>query len=74
MIAFSEGWLLSLVLLSSIPSTVISAGFMTVMVTKLMSKGQAAYSVGAAVVEQTITCIKTVRIYSVFMFSKGLFA
>ncbi|KVH89702.1 AAA+ ATPase domain-containing protein [Cynara cardunculus var. scolymus] len=61
-IAFSEGWLLALVLLSSIPLLVISAAFMTVVMTKLMSRGQAAYSAGASVVEQTISSIRTVRI------------
>nr|GEU68948.1 ABC transporter B family member 11-like [Tanacetum cinerariifolium] len=63
-IAFSEGWLLSLVLLSAIPPTVISASIMTVMVTKLMSKSQSAYLVGAAVVEQTISSIKTVASFT----------
>ncbi|XP_071741605.1 ABC transporter B family member 11-like isoform X2 [Rutidosis leptorrhynchoides] len=63
-IAFSKGWLLSLVLVSTIPALVISAGFMTVMVTKLMSRGQAAYSVGAAVVEQTISSIRTVASFT----------
>lgn len=63
-IAFSQGWLLSLVLLSSIPLLVISAAFMTVVMAKLMSRGQAAYSVGAAIVEQTISSIRTVCINS----------
>lgn len=63
MIAFSQGWLLSLVLVSSIPPLVISAAFMTVVMAKLVSKSQAAYSVAAAVVEQTISSIRTVRIH-----------
>ncbi|XP_024985969.1 ABC transporter B family member 11-like [Cynara cardunculus var. scolymus] len=63
-IAFSEGWLLALVLLSSIPLLVISAAFMTVVMTKLMSRGQAAYSAGASVVEQTISSIRTVASFT----------
>nr|XP_043626218.1 ABC transporter B family member 21-like [Erigeron canadensis] len=63
-IAFSKGWLLSLVLLSAIPPIVISAAFMTVVITKLMSRGQNAYSAGAAVVEQTISSIRTVASFT----------
>ncbi|KAI7738102.1 hypothetical protein M8C21_014511, partial [Ambrosia artemisiifolia] len=63
-IAFSQGWLLSLVLLSAIPPLVMSAAFMTVLMAKLMSRGQAAYSVGAAVVEQTISSIRTVASFT----------
>ncbi|XP_071714963.1 ABC transporter B family member 11-like [Rutidosis leptorrhynchoides] len=63
-IAFSRGWLLSVVLVSTVPPLVISAGFMTLMVTKLMSRSQAAYSVGAAVVEQTISSIRTVASFT----------
>ncbi|KAK9062090.1 hypothetical protein SSX86_019275 [Deinandra increscens subsp. villosa] len=59
-IAFSQGWLLSLVLLSVIPPIVMSAAFMTILMAKLTSRGQAAYSVGAAAVEQTIGSIRTV--------------
>lgn len=61
MIAFIKGWLLTLVLLSSIPLLVISAAFMTIVMAKLRSRGQAAYSVAAGVVEQTIGSIRTVR-------------
>ncbi|XP_076953143.1 ABC transporter B family member 11-like isoform X1 [Bidens hawaiensis] len=63
-IAFSQGWLLSLVLLSAIPPLVISAAFMTVLIAKLMSRGQEAYSVGAAVVEQTVSSIRTVASFT----------
>ncbi|KAL4590726.1 hypothetical protein LXL04_003667 [Taraxacum kok-saghyz] len=61
-VAFSEGWLLFVVLLSSIPLLVISATFMIVVMAKLKSKGQSAYSLGATVVEQTISSIKIVSI------------
>ncbi|KAJ0788784.1 putative ABC-type xenobiotic transporter [Helianthus annuus] len=63
-IAFSQGWLLSLVLLSAIPPLVISAAFMTFLMAKVMSRGQAAYSAGAAVVEQTISSIRTVASFT----------
>ncbi|KAI3744849.1 hypothetical protein L1987_57945 [Smallanthus sonchifolius] len=63
-IAFSQGWLLSLVLLSSLPPLMMSAAFMTILVAKLTSRGQAAYSVAAAVVEQTISSIRTVASFT----------
>ncbi|PIN17698.1 Multidrug/pheromone exporter, ABC superfamily [Handroanthus impetiginosus] len=63
-IAFIRGWLLALVLLSAIPLLVISAAFMTVLMAKLMSRGQAAYSEAAFVVEQTISSIRTVASFT----------
>ncbi|KAI3790865.1 hypothetical protein L2E82_04252 [Cichorium intybus] len=63
-IAFSKGWLLSIVLLSSIPLLVISAAFMIVVMAKLKSRGQSAYSLGATVVEQTISSIRTVASFT----------
>ncbi|XP_011080370.1 ABC transporter B family member 4-like [Sesamum indicum] len=59
-IAFTKGWLLTTVLLSAIPLLVISAASMSVLMAKLTSKGQAAYSAAAAVVEQTLGSIRTV--------------
>ncbi|KAL8029397.1 hypothetical protein ABFX02_14G223000 [Erythranthe guttata] len=63
-IAFIKGWLLTLVLLSAIPLLVISAAFMTVLITKLTSRGQAAYSEAANIVEQTISSIRTVASFT----------
>ncbi|KAL2510817.1 ABC transporter B family member 11 [Abeliophyllum distichum] len=63
-IAFIKGRLLALVLLSSIPLLVISAAFMSVVMAKLTSRGQAAYSVAAGVVEQTISSIRTVASFT----------
>ncbi|KAD4585498.1 hypothetical protein E3N88_23099 [Mikania micrantha] len=63
-IAFSQGWLLSLVLLSSIPPLVSSATFMTILMAKLTSRGQAAHSVGASIIEQTISSIRTVASFT----------
>ncbi|KAM7487967.1 hypothetical protein LguiB_025451 [Lonicera macranthoides] len=63
-IAFSKGWLLALILISSIPPLVISAAVMTVLMAKLTSQGQTAYSVAATVVEQTIGSIRTVASFT----------
>ncbi|KAL3850148.1 hypothetical protein ACJIZ3_012030 [Penstemon smallii] len=63
-IAFIKGWLLTLVMLSSIPVLVISAALMTVLIAKLTSRGQAAYSAAAVVVEQTISSIRTVASFT----------
>ncbi|KAI3523833.1 hypothetical protein L1887_02274 [Cichorium endivia] len=63
-IAFTKGWLLSFVLLSAIPLLVISAAFMTVVMAKLTSKGQTAYSLGATIVEQTVSSIRTVASFT----------
>ncbi|KAL0390784.1 UNVERIFIED_CONTAM: ABC transporter B family member 11 [Sesamum calycinum] len=60
-IALIQGWLLTLVLLSAVPLLIISAAFMTVVMAKLTSRGHAAYSEAAVVVEQTISSIRTVN-------------
>ncbi|KAF9617734.1 hypothetical protein IFM89_038276 [Coptis chinensis] len=53
-IAFTKGWLLTLVLLSSIPLLVISGALMAIVVSKMASRGQAAYSQAGIVVDQTV--------------------
>lgn len=63
-IAFARGWLLSLVLLSAIPILVVAAAFVTVVLAKLTSRGQTAYSEAAVVVEQTIASIRTVASFT----------
>ncbi|KAL0460938.1 UNVERIFIED_CONTAM: ABC transporter B family member 11 [Sesamum latifolium] len=63
-IALVQGWLLTLVLISAIPLLVISAAFMTVVMAKLTSRGHAAYSEAAVVVEQTISSIRTVASFT----------
>lgn len=60
-IAFTKGWILALVLLSVIPVLVISAALMSVLMSKLTSRGQSAYSAAAVVAEQIISSIRTVR-------------
>ncbi|XP_059632043.1 ABC transporter B family member 11-like [Cornus florida] len=63
-IAFIKGWLLTLVMISSIPLLVISSAIMTLLLVKLSSRGQAAYSQAAIVVEQTIGSIRTVASFT----------
>lgn len=60
MIAFIKGWLLTLVMLSSIPLLVLSGGIMSLFLSKMASRGQEAYAKAATLVEQTIGSIRTV--------------
>lgn len=60
MIAYIKGWLLALVLMSSIPCIVIASGIMTTYMGKLMVRGQASYIEAANIVEQTVGSIRTV--------------
>lgn len=59
-ISFTKGWLLTVVMLSSIPLVVLSGAMMSMVIAKASSTGQAAYSKSASVVEQTIGSIRTV--------------
>ena len=59
-IAFIKGWLLTLVMLSSIPLLVIAGGAMSLFLSKMATRGQNAYAKAATVVEQTIGSIRTV--------------
>ena len=59
-IAFIKGWLLTLVLLTSIPLLVIAGGAMAMVISKMASQGQNAYAKAAIIVEQTIGSIRTV--------------
>ncbi|XP_073054115.1 ABC transporter B family member 21-like isoform X1 [Primulina eburnea] len=63
-IAFSKQWLLTLVMLSSIPPLMISGGVMSHMVAKMASRAQNAYASAAVVVEQTIGAIRMVASYT----------
>jgi ATP-binding cassette subfamily B (MDR/TAP) protein 1 len=60
-IAFIKGWLLTLVMLSSIPLLVASGAVMSLLISKMASAGQSAYANAANIVEQTIGSIRTVR-------------
>ncbi|CAB4293001.1 unnamed protein product [Prunus armeniaca] len=63
-IAFIKGWLLTLVMLSSIPLLVLSGAIIGIIISKVASRQQAAYSVAATVVEQTIGSIRTVASFT----------
>lgn len=63
-ISFTKGWLLTLVMLSVIPLLVISGGVMSLILSKMASRGQDAYARAATVVEQTIGSIRTVASFT----------
>ncbi|KAL7200204.1 hypothetical protein ACSBR1_032178 [Camellia fascicularis] len=63
-IALIKGWLLTLVLLSSIPALVIAGGATAIIVSKMASHAQNAYAKAATVVEQTIGSIRTVASFT----------
>ncbi|KAJ8898756.1 hypothetical protein K2173_005042 [Erythroxylum novogranatense] len=63
-IAFVKGWLLTLVMLSSIPLLVIAGGTMSILISKTATRGQKAYAEASTVVEQTIGSIRTVASYT----------
>ncbi|XP_010518387.1 PREDICTED: ABC transporter B family member 4 [Camelina sativa] len=63
-IAFIRGWLLTLVMLSSIPLLVMSGALLAIVIAKTASRGQTAYAKAAVVVEQTIGSIRTVASFT----------
>ncbi|XP_010938828.1 ABC transporter B family member 11 [Elaeis guineensis] len=63
-VAFFRGWLLTLVMLATIPPLVVAGGIMSTVVSKMASRGQAAYGEAAVVVEQTIGSIRTVASFT----------
>jgi len=63
-IAFVQGWLLTLVMLSSIPLIVIAGAAMSIMISRKASLGQTAYAKAAIVVEQTLGSIRTVCLHT----------
>ncbi|KAJ0691615.1 putative ABC-type xenobiotic transporter [Helianthus annuus] len=63
-VALVKGWLLTLVMLTSIPPLVISFSVMAIMVAKMATRGQTAYAKAATVVEQTIGSIRTVASFT----------
>ncbi|KAG8653337.1 hypothetical protein MANES_05G009400v8 [Manihot esculenta] len=63
-VAFIKGWLLTLVLLSSIPLLVLAGAAMSITIAKMASRGQTAYAKAASVVEQTIGSIRTVASFT----------
>ncbi|CAN0888665.1 ABC transporter B family member 21 [Linum grandiflorum] len=63
-IAFIKGWLLTLVMLSTIPLLVITGAVISTLVAKMSSTGQTAYAKAASVVEQTIGSIRIVASFT----------
>ncbi|KAF8408980.1 hypothetical protein HHK36_005050 [Tetracentron sinense] len=63
-IAFVRGWLLSLVMLSCIPPLVVAGAAMSIIISKLSSRGQVAYAKAGNVVEQTVGAIRTVASFT----------
>jgi ATP-binding cassette subfamily B (MDR/TAP) protein 1 len=59
-VAFAQGWLLTLVMMATIPPLVLAGAVMSNVVAKMASLGQAAYAESSVVVEQTIGSIRTV--------------
>lgn len=59
--AFIKGWLLTLVMLSTIPPLIVAAGIVSKMLSKVSSEGLASYVDAGNIVEQTIGSIRTVR-------------
>ncbi|GAU28623.1 hypothetical protein TSUD_55670, partial [Trifolium subterraneum] len=63
-VAFINGWLLTVVMTSCIPLLVLFGAMMSMVITKSSSSGQTAYSKAATVVEQTIGSIRTVASFT----------
>ncbi|PNT70777.1 hypothetical protein BRADI_2g17710v3 [Brachypodium distachyon] len=63
-VAFIKGWLLTLVMLSTIPPIIFAAGIVSKMMSKVSSEGLESYSDAGDIVEQTIGSIKTVASFN----------
>ncbi|CAL4957077.1 unnamed protein product [Urochloa decumbens] len=63
-VAFAQGWLLTLVMMATIPPLVVAGAVMSNVVAKMASLGQAAYAESSVVVEQTIGSIRTVASFT----------
>ncbi|KAL2341081.1 hypothetical protein Fmac_009021 [Flemingia macrophylla] len=64
LVAFVRGWRLAVVLLSCIPCVVVTGGVLSMLMTKMSSRGQAAYAEAGNVVEQTVGAIGTVASFT----------
>ncbi|KAF8086458.1 hypothetical protein N665_0625s0023 [Sinapis alba] len=63
-IAFAKGWLLTLVMLTSIPLVATAGAAMSILFTKASSRQQAAYAEASTIVEQTFGSIRTVASFT----------
>lgn len=60
MVSFIKGWLLTVVMLSSLPIIAAAGAVMALIIGMMASRGQSAYAKASHVVEQTIGSIRTV--------------
>ncbi|RZC57270.1 hypothetical protein C5167_004576 [Papaver somniferum] len=63
-IAFTKGWLLSLLVLSCIPPLAITGVFMSKYISRLSLQGQSANAEASEIVEQTVGAIRTVASFT----------
>ncbi|WVZ99468.1 hypothetical protein U9M48_044759, partial [Paspalum notatum var. saurae] len=63
-LAFTKGWLLALVMLSTIPPFVAAGGIVAKMLSEISSQRLASYSEAGNIVEQTIGSIRTVASFN----------
>ncbi|MQL71843.1 hypothetical protein Taro_004156 [Colocasia esculenta] len=63
-VALVQGWLLTIVMLSTIPPLVLAGGIMAMVMTKMASRGQTAYAEASVIVEQTVGAIRTVASFT----------
>ncbi|KAM0951265.1 putative ABC-type xenobiotic transporter [Dioscorea sansibarensis] len=63
-VAFVQGWLLTLVMLSTIPPLVVAGAAMSTVISKMASRGQTAYGEASVIVEQTMSSIRTVSSFT----------
>ncbi|OEL38179.1 ABC transporter B family member 21 [Dichanthelium oligosanthes] len=59
-VAFVKGWLLTLVMLSTVPLFIAAGGIVSRMHSKISGEGQKSYSAAGDIVEQTVGSIRTV--------------
>jgi len=59
-VAFVKGWLLTCVMLATLPLLVLSGASVALIIGRMASRGQTAYAKASHVVEQTIGSIRTV--------------
>ncbi|KAK7853008.1 ABC transporter B family member 9 [Quercus suber] len=63
-IAFARGWLLALVLLSCIPLIILIGGIMSLMMSRMSTRGQVVYAEAGGLAEQILGSIRTVASFT----------
>ncbi|XP_075667079.1 ABC transporter B family member 9-like [Castanea sativa] len=63
-IAFARGWLLALVLLSCIPLIILVGGIMSLMMSRMSTRGQVVYAEAGSLAEQILGSIRTVASFT----------